>query len=76
MNKLTATELKRRGLEAVEKQLRHGPVHLTKKGKPIAVVLTEDQFARLVERAAPKARPLRETDLSDLLRRQRAGSEP
>lgn len=76
MNKLTATELKRRGLEAVEEQLRHGPVHLTKKGKPIAVVLTEDQFARLVERAAPKARPLHETDLSGLLRRPRAGSEP
>jgi prevent-host-death family protein len=74
MNKLSATELKRRGIAAVEESLRNGPVRLTKNNKPCAVVLTEDQYARLVERAAARTSP-RTTDLSGLLKHSKANTK-
>jgi hypothetical protein len=49
MNTLTAAELKRRGMAAIEDRLRHGPVHLMKHNKPSAVVLSEDDYARLAQ---------------------------
>ena len=52
MNTLSAAELKRRGMAAIEDRLRHGPVHLLKHNKPSAVVLTEDEYARLARRSA------------------------
>ncbi len=48
MNILTAVELKRRGMAAIEDGLRHGPVHLVKQNKPIAVVISEKAYDRLV----------------------------
>ena len=47
-NILTAAELKRRGLAAIEEGLRRGPVHLVKRNKPAAVVLSEDEYHRLI----------------------------
>jgi len=49
VNTLTAAELKRRGMAAIEEGLRHGPVLLIKHNKPSAVVLTEDEYARLAQ---------------------------
>jgi prevent-host-death family protein len=49
MNTLTAAELKRRGMAAVQEGLRHGPVHLVKRNKPSAVVLSEEDYARLAQ---------------------------
>jgi len=49
MNTLTAAELKRRGMAAIEDGLRHGPVHLMKHNKPSAVVLSKDEYARLAQ---------------------------
>jgi len=49
MNTLTAAELKRRGMAAIEDGLRHGPLHLMKHNKPSAVVLSEDEYARLAQ---------------------------
>ena len=49
MNTLTTAELKRRGMAAIEDGLRHGPVHLMKHNKPCAVVLSEDEYARLAQ---------------------------
>ena len=49
MNSLTAAELKRRGMSAIEEGLRHGPVHLMKHNKPSAVVLSEDDYAQLTQ---------------------------
>lgn len=48
MNSLTVAELKRRGMAAIEDGLRHGPVHILKRNKLAAVVLTEDEYQRLV----------------------------
>jgi PHD/YefM family antitoxin component YafN of YafNO toxin-antitoxin module len=50
MNSITAAELKRRGMAAIEEGLRRGPVHLVKRNRASAVVLSADEYARL----APK----------------------
>lgn len=47
MNSLTAAELKRRGMAAIEESLRRGPVQLVKRNKAAAVVLSADDYARL-----------------------------
>jgi len=47
MNTLTAAELKRRGMAAIEDGLRRGPVHIVKRNKPAAVVISEDEYQRL-----------------------------
>ena len=46
-NILTVSEIKRRGMAAIEDGLRHGPVHIVKRNKPAAVVLSEDEYQRL-----------------------------
>lgn len=50
-NTLTAGELKRRGLAAIEEKLRLGPVHVIKRNRPAVVVLSEEEFAELVGEA-------------------------
>jgi PHD/YefM family antitoxin component YafN of YafNO toxin-antitoxin module len=48
MNTLTVAELKRRGMAAIEDGLRRGgPVHIVKRNKPAAVVISEDEYQRL-----------------------------
>ena len=47
MNTLTSAELKRRGMAAIEEGLRHGPVHIVKRNKPTAVVISEAEYQRL-----------------------------
>ena len=49
MNTLTVAELKRRGMAAIEDGLRHGPVHIVKRNRPSAVVITEEEYQRLVQ---------------------------
>lgn len=46
-NTLTVAEIKRRGMAAIEDGLRRGPVHIVKRNKPAAVVLSEDEYQRL-----------------------------
>ncbi len=48
MNTLTVAELKRRGMAAIEEGLMSGPVHIVKRNKPAAVVLSEDDYQRLI----------------------------
>ncbi len=49
MNILTAAELKRRGMAAIEEGLRRGPVHLVKRNRPAAVVISEGEYLRLAQ---------------------------
>lgn len=56
MNSLTAAELKRRGMAAIEEGLRHGPVYLVKRNKPSAVILSEEDYARLSSGGGSAAR--------------------
>lgn len=48
MNTLQAQELRRRGLAAIEQALEKGPVRILKRNRPVAIVLTEQEFQRLV----------------------------
>ncbi|MFA5632210.1 MAG: type II toxin-antitoxin system prevent-host-death family antitoxin [Porticoccaceae bacterium] len=54
-NILTVAEIKRRGMAAIEEGLRRGPVHIVKRNKPAAVVLTEEDYQRLTGGKAPTA---------------------
>lgn len=47
MNTLPAAEIKRRGIAALEEGLKQGPVHILKRNRPAAVVLTEEDYQRL-----------------------------
>mgnify|MGYP001232303307 CR=1 FL=1 len=53
MNILTVAELKRRGMAAIEDGLRRGPVHIVKRNRPAAVVLSEGDYQRLADSKVP-----------------------
>ena len=55
-NILTVAEIKRRGMAAIEDALRHGPVHIVKRNKPAAVVLSEAEYERITA-CQPQTRP-------------------
>jgi prevent-host-death family protein len=46
-NILTVAEIKRRGMAAIEEGLQRGPLHIVKRNKPAAVVLSEEEYQRL-----------------------------
>lgn len=47
-NILAVGEIKRRGMAAIEEGLLRGPVHIVKRNKPAAVVLSEDAYQALL----------------------------
>ena len=49
MRTIPAREIKRRGISAVDEQLREGPVHVIKNDEPSYVVMTEAHYCTLVE---------------------------
>ena len=51
MNTITIAEIKRHGLTAVEEAVATGPVHLMKRNRPAAVLLSEEEYARLTAAA-------------------------
>jgi hypothetical protein len=51
-SRLSSSELKRRGIAAIEEALRRGPVQLMKRNRTAAVVLSERQYQLLCQRAA------------------------
>jgi len=52
MNSIPASEVKRRGVAALEEAVKNGPVHVIKNNRPTLVVLTEEEYARLTGRTA------------------------
>ncbi len=54
-NTITAAEIKRRGMAAIEEGLRRGPVHIIKRNRPAAVVLSEDEYQRLAQGSVARA---------------------
>ncbi len=50
-NTLSSAELKRRGVAAIEQALQHGPVHVLKRNRPAAVILTDQAYRLLLQRA-------------------------
>ena len=51
-NVLSSAELKRRGIAAIEEALQGGPVHLMKRNRPAAVVMSEEHYRRLQHQAS------------------------
>lgn len=58
MNSVPASEVKRRGVAALEEAAKSGPVHIIRNNRPTGVYLSEQDYARLVARArAPAPAP-------------------
>lgn len=70
-NTLTVAELKRRGAAAIEQGLKRGPIHILKRNKPAGVVLSEDEYQRLL--AAQNAKVPGQTAMQWLLDNPGAG---
>lgn len=49
MNVIPAQEIKRRGVKAIELALKRGPVHIIKNNLPTCVVLSEEDYAKLLQ---------------------------
>ena len=47
---IPAAEIRRRGISAVDKALKRGPVHVLKDNEPAYVIMAEDQFRELSNR--------------------------
>ena len=47
MRTLSSSEIKRRGIVAVEELLDQGPVHILKNSRTVCVALSEEDFVRL-----------------------------
>ena len=52
-NVLSSAELKRRGIAAIEEGLQRGAIQLLKHNRPAAVVLSPDEYQRLLEQGRP-----------------------
>ncbi len=50
MKTIPARDIKRRGISAVDKALKEGPVHVIKNDQPTYVILDEDQYQKLLEK--------------------------
>ncbi len=46
---VAASEIKRRGLAAIDKALKRGPVHVLKENEPAYVIMAEEQYRELSE---------------------------
>lgn len=46
-NIISAQELKRRGISAVDAALKKGPVHVIRRNRPSYVILSEEEYQRL-----------------------------
>ncbi len=53
MRSIPAREIKRRGISAVDEQLKQGPVYVIKNDEPRYVVLTQEQYEELLEEDDP-----------------------
>lgn len=49
MRSIPAREIKRRGISAVDEQLKQGPVHIIRNDEPSYVVLSHQQYQDLLE---------------------------
>ncbi len=49
MKTIAAQEIKKRGISAVDEDIKEGPVHVIKNNQPQYVVLSEGRYQQLVE---------------------------
>lgn len=55
-NVISAQEIKRRGISAVDEALARGPVHVIRRNRPSYVILSEAEYQRLLNRREAGAR--------------------
>ncbi|WP_019624435.1 type II toxin-antitoxin system Phd/YefM family antitoxin [Thioalkalivibrio thiocyanoxidans] len=55
-NVISAQEIKRRGISAVDRALEKGPVHVIQRNRPRYVILSEESYQRLAEGAEARGR--------------------
>jgi hypothetical protein len=67
MNSLPASEVKRRGVAALEEAARRGPVHVIRNNRPAGVYMSEADYARLLAAARPPRRAGSGVDVWDLI---------
>lgn len=67
MNSIPASEVKRRGVAALEEAVKKGPVHVIKNNRPTLVVLTEEEYVRLTGSAPGEKRKSPYTSVWDFL---------
>jgi len=48
MKTISAQEIKRRGIFAIDEELENGPVHVIKNNKPQYVVMDEESYTELI----------------------------
>lgn len=75
MNSISAGEIKRRGISAVDAALRDGPVRIIKNNRPRYVVMTEEGHAALTRTAVPTGADTLRSLLGDPAWRQGAGRD-
>ena len=51
-NTLTISDIKRRGMSAINERLRSGPTHIVKRNQMAAVILSEAEYDRLLKAGA------------------------
>lgn len=51
-NTLTISEIKRRGMSAISEHLRAGPIHIMKRNSVAAVILSVEEYQRLLQKDA------------------------
>jgi hypothetical protein len=74
MNTIRASEVKRRGVAALEEAVINGPVHVIKNNRPMLVVLNERQYAELAAGSAHTARSPRMNVWDYVVKRPHAGT--
>jgi hypothetical protein len=52
-NTLTVAEIKRRGMAAIQEALLNGPVHILKRNRPAAVILSEADYETILSAQRP-----------------------
>lgn len=52
INTISAQEVKRRGVIALEEGLQRGPVHVLKRNQAVCVVLSKERYRELIDEAA------------------------
>ena len=67
MNSIPASEVKRRGVAALEEAVKNGPVHVIKNNRPTLVVLSEEEYALLTGRSVGEPEAPRYKSVWDFL---------
>jgi hypothetical protein len=67
MNTIPASELKRRGVAALEEAAKKGPVHVIRNNRPTGVYMSEQEYARLIAASRHAERRQSGGDVWDLI---------